>query len=774
MRKRLGNAVSAATGAAVEDEDGDGLPHKMAPRKVAASKKKGGGGGGGGAGGGAGGKPGKKGFLDDSVDEETLQKKYLKGSSGVEAKIARREAAARSRQGQSADVYDGITITALAESMKVEPVDVVKSLMKLGESPNTTNDPLPLDVAQLIVEDFGLVPEVKLLGQKKVGRRVVDTKSANLAPRPPIVTIMGHVDHGKTSLLDFLRSTSVAEGEAGGITQKIAAFTVRVAGPPSAPGESTVTFFDTPGHAAFAAMRVRGASIADVIVLVISLSDGVQPQTVEVVKLAKEIGVPLVVALTKADRGFTELRSIALDLQKHGVTLDTRGIGDMGDAVNQELTQDRLDSDGEPVPAVAVSVMNGGSGVAELVEMVQMVAELHDCRGDPTGHPEGVVVESRLSKGLGMLATVLVQSGTLRVGQWISAGGAHGRVRRLFGGESGEDAVEEVGPGQPVTVAGLRSLPPIGADVTGHEDEAAAKAAAELRAEQDRAKNLGGAGLGLAGGLEGGVGGDGGSGNDLLRMFGGGPDLGSPQAHALSAGDLDFDSVERKVTPVVMKVDVAGSAEAIVSLCRDLKNEEVGIRFLRIAVGPVSSGDVEMANTSGAVLVAFNVPIASDLADQAQKLSVPVASFDVVYRVEEFLRERLVADLPPNVSHRGTGLATVLKTFVYKISGEKMMVAGLNVTSGRILKANRFCVIRAGQVVHDSATCYALKVFKKDVQDVARGAECVVILPGYQGFEEGDIVMGYETRTTKRKLEEPFRPPKPLPEVFKDLQADQE
>lgn len=751
--------MSAATAVVADDEDVDGLPQKVAPRKVAAAAKKKG----------AGGKPGKKGFLDDSVDEETLQKKYLKGASGVEAKIARREAAARSRQGQSADVYDGITITALAESMKVEPVDVVKSLMRLGESPMTTNDPLALDVAQLIVEDFGLVPEVKILGQKKVGRRVVDTKSANLAPRPPIVTIMGHVDHGKTSLLDFLRSTSVAEGEAGGITQKIAAFTVRVAGPPSAPGESTVTFFDTPGHAAFAAMRVRGASIADVIVLVVSLSDGVQPQTVEVVKLAKEIGVPLVVALTKADRGFTELRSIALDLQKHGVTLDTRGIGDTGDTVNLELTQDRLDSDGEPVPAVAVSVMNGGSGVTELVEMVQMVAELHDCRGDPTGHPEGVVVESKLSKGLGMLATVLVQSGTMRVGQWISAGGAHGRVRRLFGGESGEDSVDEVGPGQPVTVVGLRSLPPIGADVTGHEDETSAKAAAEARAEQDRAKNPGGAGAG--------VGGDGGSGNDLRRMFGAGPDLGSPlaeRAQALSAGDLDFDSVERKVTPVVMKVDVAGSAEAIASLCRDLKNDEVGIRFLRIAVGPVSSGDVEMASTAGAVLVAFNVPIASDLADQAQKLNVPVASFDVVYRVEEFLRERLVADLPANVSHRGTGLATVVKTFVYKISGEKMMVAGLNVTSGRILKANRFCVIRAGQVVHDSPTCYALKVFKKDVQDVARGTECVVILPGYQGFEEGDIVMGYETKTSKRKLEEPFRPAKPLLDVFKDLQDDHE
>lgn len=662
-------------------------------------------------------------FLDDDLGEEMLQKKFASATTRLTSKIQEREAAARSRVGHVAEIYEGITIKDLATNMGLQAVDVVKTVMKLGDLPSSTSEPLTQDMAELVVAEFKMTPKVKVLGPIKVAKRVFDQSAPHVVPRPPVVTVMGHVDHGKTTLLDTLRSTSVAKGEAGGITQRIAAFSVpiaayrRRAAAEDAPEIDTVTFFDTPGHAAFRKMRFRGASATDMIVLLISVTDGIQPQTIEVIELAREVKVPLIIAFSKVDRGLGEYDEIVKELEGHGVVLEENG----GDVLSAKIS--------------AVT----GQGLDDLLECIELQSELTGRMGDPTGPVEGVVVESRMDKGRGQTVTVLVRAGTIRVGDWIACGTAHGRVRLLL--TDANESVESMGPGYPVTVVGLRSLPAIGEDLTGFADEAKAKEVVESRIEHEGRKAANAARSG-----------------NLLHQFGvtAGSSLALPT----------FDGPAQSFLPIIVKCDTAGSAEAVVGLCEAFPKDDVAVRFLRMAVGPVSTGDVDLAANSGGFVAAFSVPVPSDVAEHARRSKVDIVRFDVVYRLEDELKKRLGARLEPNRQNVFLGYAKVLDTFVFKISGAKTVVAGVSVGSGKLTSTASYGVFRGSELIHEAAKPQVLKENKKDVEAVAKGHECVIVLPGYGDYKPGDMILAFEKKVTPRTLGEPKRETKSLQDVL--------
>jgi translation initiation factor IF-2 len=571
---------------------------------------------------------------------------------------------------------ESISVQELANRMAARAGDVVKALMKMGVMATITQS-IDADTAELVVQEFG--HRVKRVSESDVelGLEGAVDEDDDLIKRPPVVTIMGHVDHGKTSLLDALRRTDVAAGEAGGITQHIGAYQITTEG-----GEK-ITFIDTPGHAAFTAMRSRGASVTDIVVLVVAADDGVMPQTVEAISHAKAAGVPIIVAINKMDKPGANPERVRNELLQHEIVVESLG----GD------TQE-----------VHVSALKK-TGLDKLEEAILVQAEVLDLRANPSRDAEGSVIESRLDRGRGPVATVLVQKGTLWTGDILVAGAEYGRVRALIDW-NGEN-VKTAGPSVPVEVLGLSAVPSAGEPFVVVENEARAREVAEFRQRKIRDKAAAGqmAGRGTL--------------DQMLAR--------------IQAG------VQKEVG-VLIKADMQGSAEAIQATVLKLANEEVKVRILLAGVGQISESDIQLARASNAVIVAFNVRATAQARELATRESVDIRYYSIIYDVADDIEKLVRGRMAPKVRENFLGYAQIRKVFDITKSGK---VAGCMVTEGLVRRGAGVRLLRDNIVIHEGDLSQ-LKRFKDDVREVARGYECGLSFAGFQDLREGDVVECYE------------------------------
>ncbi|WP_027284915.1 translation initiation factor IF-2 [Rubritepida flocculans] len=576
-------------------------------------------------------------------------------------------------------IPETITVQELANRMAARGGEVVKALFRMGVMATLTQT-IDADTAELVAQEFG--HRVKRVAEDDVElglEGAVDEEGA-LQPRPPVVTIMGHVDHGKTSLLDALRKTDVAAKEAGGITQHIGAYQVEV------PGGQKVTFIDTPGHEAFTAMRARGASVTDMVVLVVAADDGVMPQTIEAIKHARAADVPLIVAVNKIDKPGINLDRVRNELLQHEVVVESLG----GD-----------------VQEVQVSALKG-TNLDKLLEAILLQAEILDLRANPDRPAEGTVIESKLDRGRGPVATVLVQRGTLKQGDIVVAGAEWGRVRALVN-DKGQQ-VKAAGPSVPVEVLGLSGVPSAGENLIAVDGEARAREVSEFRQRKLREKAA--AAMGAARG----------SLNEMLAR--------------IQAG-------EQKEVAVVVKADVQGSAEAINVTLAKLGNEEVKVRVLHSAVGQITESDIQLAKASNAVVVAFNVRATSQAREMAQRDGVDIRYYSIIYQVADDIEALVKSKLAPVQRENFIGYATILQVFDIKKVGR---VAGCRVTEGVVRRGCGFRLIREGVVVHEGELS-TLRRFKDDVKEVTNGYECGMGFKNFDDIRVGDQIECFETET---------------------------
>jgi translation initiation factor IF-2 len=577
-----------------------------------------------------------------------------------------------------------ITIQELASRMSERAVEVVKLLMKQGRMATAT-DVLDADTAQLIAEEMGHT--VKRVAESDVEEGLFDRPDVDraLTPRPPIVTIMGHVDHGKTSLLDAIRKANVVAGEAGGITQHIGAYQV------TAPNGSKITFIDTPGHAAFTAMRARGASVTDIVVLVVAADDGVMPQTVEAIRHARAAKAPIIVAINKIDKPDAEPERVATELLQHEVQVESFG--------------------GETL-AVQVSATKH-TNLDKLLEAIALQAELLDLRADPDRNGEGAVIEARLDRGRGPVATVLVQRGTLRVGDLVVAGSQWGRVRALIDDKGAP--VETAGPSTPVEVLGFSGAPEAGDRVAVVESEARAREIAEYRERQKRDKQAA---------------------------------RGAPARSSLADMMSQLKTAGRKEFPIVVKGDVQGSVEAIVAALENLGNEEVGARVVHSGVGGVTESDVTLAEASKAVVIGFNVRAHKEARDLAERQGIEIRYYNIIYNLVDDVKAAMSGLLAPTLREEMLGNAQILEIFTISKVGH---VAGCRVTDGVVQRGASVRLIRDNVVVHEGKLS-TLKRFKDEVREVQAGQECGMAFENYQDMRVGDVIECYRVEEVRRTL----------------------
>jgi translation initiation factor IF-2 len=571
---------------------------------------------------------------------------------------------------------DTITVQELANRMAARAGDVIKTLMKLGVMATVTQS-LDADTADLVVQEFGHRARRVSESDVEMGLEGTVDTDAELEPRPPVVTIMGHVDHGKTSLLDALRSTDVAAGEAGGITQHIGAYQVELAS-----GEH-ITFIDTPGHEAFTAMRARGAGVTDIVVLVVAADDGVMPQTIEAIRHAKAANAPIIVAINKMDRPDANPQRVRQELLSYEVVVEEMG----GE------TQD-----------VEVSALKK-TGLDKLQEAILLQAEILDLKANPHRPAEGTVVESRLDRGRGPVATILVQKGTLRQGDIVVAGAEWGRVRAMLD-DKGRPATE-AGPSVPVEILGVAGVPVAGEPFVVVENEGRAREIAEFRTRKLRDKAAG-VTAGARGTLD-----------EMLAR--------------IQAG-------EQKEVAVLIKADVQGSAEAIQTTVQKLAHEEVKVRVLHSAVGQITESDIQLAKASNAVIVAFNVRATSQARDLATRESVDIRYYSIIYEVSDDVEKLVQGKVAPKAREKFLGYAEVRKVFTITKTGK---VAGCMVTDGLVKRGAGVRVLRDNVVIHQGELSQ-LKRFKDDVREVARGYECGLSFANFHDLQEGDVVECFE------------------------------
>jgi translation initiation factor IF-2 len=581
-------------------------------------------------------------------------------------------------------IPDAITIQDLANRMTERAVDVIRLLMKQGQMA-TINDVIDADTAQLIAEEMGHT--VRRVSEADVEEGLFDVADdpANLLPRAPVVTVMGHVDHGKTSLLDSIRSAEVAAGEAGGITQHIGAYQV------TAPSGGKVTFIDTPGHAAFTAMRARGAKVTDIVVLVVAADDGVMPQTVEAIHHAKAAKVPIIVAINKIDKPDANPTRVRTELLQHEIQVESLG----GDVVDVEVS--------------ATKKMN----IDRLLEMINLQAELLDLKADPSRPAEGTVIEAKLDRGRGPVATVLVQRGTLRVGNLVVAGAEWGRVRALVS-DTGE-TIDRAGPSMPVEVLGFSGTPDAGDRLAVVENESRAREVTDYRARQKREKTAARA-TGMRGSLE--------------QMM----------AQAKTAGRKEF--------PLVIKADVQGSLEAINGALDKLGTDEVAARVLHAGVGGISESDVTLAEASGVPIIAFNVRANKEAREAAERAGIEIRYYNIIYDLVDDVKKAMSGLLPPTLRETMLGNAQILEIFKVSKVGN---IAGCRVTDGTVERGANVRLIRDNVVIHEGKLSQ-LKRFKDDVKEVSAGMECGMAFENYQDMRQGDVIECYRVETIQRSL----------------------
>ena len=566
---------------------------------------------------------------------------------------------------------DSITVRDLTERIGKTAGEIIKKLMILGNMA-TINSEIDFDTASLVAQEFGVSLERKMerTAEDQLGEENVEDTDENLEFRPPVVTIMGHVDHGKTSLLDYIRKTKVTAGEAGGITQHIGAYTVSVNG-------RQITFLDTPGHEAFTAMRARGAQATDIAVLVVAADDSVMPQTVEAINHAKAANVPLIVAINKMDKPAANAERVKQDLTQYGVVCEEWG----GDAIC--------------VPVSAVT----GAGVDELLEMILLQADTMELRANPNRLGRGVIIEAKLDKARGPLATVLLQNGTLHVGDNIIAGMAAGRVRALIN-DRGEK-VKEAGPSMPVEIMGFDDVPDAGDEMIAVGDDHLSRQVADERREKLRASR-------------------------------------EASAAKVSMENL-FSTLEAgKVTTLnlIIKADVQGSVQAVKQAMEKLSNDEVKVRVLHAAAGAITKDDVNLASAFNAIIIGFNIRPDASARAAAEKEKVDVRLYTVIYKAIEDMELAMKGLLAPEYREVLLGHAEVRD--VFKITGAGI-IAGCYVTDGKVQRNAQVRLLRENVVVHEGKLS-SLRHLKEDVREMAAGYECGMSLEGHNDIKIGDVV----------------------------------
>jgi len=571
---------------------------------------------------------------------------------------------------------DPVPIKTLSEKIGKSAAEIVKTLFILGIM-KTINDSIDFETAELVASEFGIKleykPDVTLEETLSAQLDIDEVEDLdNLVPRPPVVTIMGHVDHGKTSLLDYIRKTRVTAGEAGGITQHIGAYTVSLQG-------KKITFLDTPGHEAFTSMRARGAQVTDIAVLVVAADDGIMPQTIEAINHAKQAGVAIIVAVNKID--------------KPGANPDK--------VINQLPTYDVVpEIYGGDVPLVCVSAKTG-QNVDELLETILTVAEMKELVANPNRNARGTIIEARLDKGLGKIATILVQTGTLNIGDFVVAGTSTGRIRAMIDDKG--KRVKKAGPSMAVSVTGWEDVPEAGDRIDVVADERFARALAEER---------------------------------RLKI-----EASKSQSTTVSLSDL-FDKIskgELKSVKLIVKADVQGSVEALNQSLIKLGNEEVSIEIIHSAVGAIKESDVTLAETAGAIIISFNVAVDAKMKAFMEQKKVSYIKKDVIYDIIEEIEKAVKGKLDPKFKEVVLGSAEVRELF--KISGVGT-IAGSHVTDGKITRGAKARLIRDSRIVYNGEIA-SLRHGKDDVKEMQRNFDCGIMLSNFQDIKVGDVIEAY-------------------------------
>ncbi len=577
-------------------------------------------------------------------------------------------------------VPESITVQELANRMAEKGADLVKALMKMDVMA-TINQAIDADTAELLVEEFG--HRIKRVSEAdvEIGLEGEEDRPEDLKSRAPVVTVMGHVDHGKTSLLDALRETDVVAREAGGITQHIGAYQVALS------SGQKITFLDTPGHAAFTQMRARGANVTDIVVLVVAADDGVQPQTMEAIAHAKAAGVPMIVAINKIDVKGADPSRVRTELLQHDIQVEEMG----GDVLSVEVSAKEK------------------TNLDKLEEAIILQAELLELKANPDRDAQGIVVEAKLERGRGPVATVLIQRGTLKVGDVFIAGGEWGRVRALVD-ERGEN-IETAGPSVPVEVLGLQGTPSAGDEFSVVENEGRAREISEYRQRTAKKESVA-----VRGSIE--------------QMF-----------SMIKAG-------EAQELPVLIKADVQGSAEAITSMLEGLSTDEVKVQVLHSGVGAISESDITLAKASGGLIIAFNVRANAQARELAERDGVDIRYYSVIYDINDDIKGMLSGMLAPERRETFLGYAEILEVFKVSKVGN---VAGCRVTEGLVKRGAGVRLLRDNVVVHEGSLA-TLKRFKDEVKEVRGGMECGMSFENYQDIRVGDQIECYEVEEVAREL----------------------
>ncbi|PZP38840.1 MAG: translation initiation factor IF-2 [Pseudomonas fluorescens] len=645
------------------------------------------------SGNGAGGKPegrdlnskrGRNAYLEELADRQRAN------SGGRRRRGPRGETSDMQSSGPAEKVFrdvvipEFITVAELAARMTEKAADVVKKLMGMGEFV-TANQTIDQSTAEVIVSEFGHTPI--LADTTSIEDTLLEGADSadELVTRPPIVTVMGHVDHGKTTLLDSLRKANVVKGEAGGITQHIGAYQVK------APSGRLITFLDTPGHAAFTAMRARGAKVTDVVILVVAADDGIMPQTIEAIQHARAAEVPIVVALNKMDKPGVNPAKVKNDL----------------------LTQDVvIEEFGGNVPCVPVSGLTG-MGLGELEEIVLLQADVLDLKANPDRRADGTVVEARLDKGRGPVATVVVSRGTLKVGDILVAGQFWGRVRGLVN-DRGQN-VKEAGPSMPVEILGLQGVPSAGDQFIVTENERVAKDAAAERERNERERAQAARKMTLE--------------NLMEKMA--------------AEGQKDLN--------VIIKADVQGSTEAIAFALDQLNADQsqVKVKVITSAVGVITENDVNLASTAGALVVGFNVRADATAREVADRNGIELRYYSIIYNLVDDIKAAMSGLLAPSQVEEITGQAEIRAIFTF----ERTKIAGCMVTDGKLSRGSKIRILRDGKVIHTGELA-SIRRGKDDVKDVNSGFECGMTFANYTDFKEGDVVEGFLFKEVKRTIDD--------------------
>ena len=626
---------------------------------------------------------GKKSLVDEYEDElaESLNK-------GVKRKKKNKKELEKEQAEQNAEaacgvieIGDTITVKELCEKLGKPANDVIKNLIFLGVMAGV-NQEIDFATAEKLCEKYEVLVEKKENEvELEAFEEDTDVVEENLVKRPPIVTIMGHVDHGKTSLLDAIRHAKVTASEAGGITQHIGAYTVSLNG-------EKITFLDTPGHEAFTAMRARGAQVTDIVILVVAADDGIMPQTKEAINHCKAANVPMIVAINKIDRPGANIDRVKQELTEHGLVSEDWG----GDTI-----------------CVPVSAKTG-ENLESLLEMVLLTAEMQELTADPNRKAKGTVIEAKLDKGRGSVASLLIQNGTLNVGDSILVGSTYGRIRAMF--DDRGKKIKSAGPSIPVEILGLSEVPAAGDRFIVCKDEKTARNMAELRKQKIKADS-------------------------------------HQASNRVSLEDLYSQIQEGKVKElaIVVKADVQGSVEAIRQSLEKLSTDDVKVRVIHGAVGAITETDVTLAAASNALIIGFNVRPDGNATVQAEKENIEIKTYRIIYDAIEDVKSAMIGMLEPEYKEVVNGKAEVRMT--YKISNVGT-IAGCYVTDGKIVRNSEIRVIRDGIVIFES-TLASLKRFKDDAKEVAKGYECGLSVEKFNDLKEGDVIESFTMEAIKRK-----------------------